>query len=132
VSLNKQVYTMKPVPFTLVVRRAKTWEKPDGVADTWSASVPIPVMPNWGHGEGNSWTPFPLANVVKTRSATADDRYLRLGVESPCIDAHYQLDMDYLTGANPVFTQGKYDASAWYLLGYGLTWTPSMGSHQWF
>ena len=132
VSLNEQVYTLKPVPFTLVVRHAKPWEKPDGVADTWSASVPIPVMPNWGHGEGNSWTPFPLANVVKTRSATANDRYLRLGVESPCIDAHYQLDMDYLTGANPVFTQGKYDASAWYLLGYGLTWTPSMGSHQWF
>ena len=64
-------------------------------------------------------------------SAFYEDRYLRIGIESPCIEGHYQLDLDYV-GATGAFRQEAGPADAWYKEGYGLTWTPAEGSRSWF
>jgi hypothetical protein len=82
--------------------------------------------------QGNSYQPPPLVNVVSTRTATAADRFVRMRVESPCLEAHFQLDFDYLEGSNPMFHHGAVNADAWYHKGWGLTWTPSEGSRSWF
>jgi hypothetical protein len=129
---GKFVYTLKPMPFTLVVHRVTEWEKADGATDAWAASVPVPLMPDWGQVVGNSYQSPPLTNVVKTRSATSADRYVRLGVESPCLESHYLLDLDYQGGASAAFRTGATNADAWYKEGYGLTWTPAEGSRSWF
>jgi len=128
---GKSVHTLKPMPFTLVVSRTTPWEKENGGTESWGASVPIPIQPDWAQSVDRGYQPASLVNTVKTRAATPEDRYLRIGIESPCIEGHYQLDLDYV-GATGAFRQEAGPADAWYKEGYGLTWTPAEGSRSWF